>query len=78
MHLLTNITDVKEVQKLFQSLDHLWHRDKDLETSQKAETKSVHLRVCQLTSAHDETTGEVWDKVIQQTTGNNNLSSFPC
>lgn len=44
----------------------------------KAETKSVHLRVCQLTSVHDETAGEVWDKVIQQTTGNNNLSSSPC
>lgn len=43
----------------------------------KAETKSVHLRVCQLTSVHDETAGEVWDKVIQQTTGNNNLSSSP-
>lgn len=44
----------------------------------KAETKSVHFCVCQLTSVHDETAGEVWDKVIQQTTGNNNLSSFPC
>lgn len=44
----------------------------------KAESKSAHSCMCPLTSVHDETAGEVWDKVIQQTTGNNKLSCFPC
>lgn len=39
---------------------------------------SWSLPLCQTTSVCDETIGVRLDKVILQTTGNNNLSSFPC